>query len=71
MHIEIVKHPIKCPIKGFEVRVVDANGRLIRMFTYPTIDSARRAAKAWTAAYGNCPIRFVFPSMYPLTQASA
>ena len=53
MHIEIVKHPIK----GYEVRVVDANGRLIRMFTYPTIESARRAAKAWTAAYGNCPIR--------------
>ena len=57
MHIEIVKHPIKGPIKGYEVRVVDANGRLIRMFTYPTIESARRAAKAWTAAYGNCPIR--------------
>jgi hypothetical protein len=26
------------------------------MFTYPTIKSARRAAKAWTAGYGNCPI---------------
>ena len=71
MHIEIMKHPIKGPIKGYEVRVVDANGRLIRTFTCPTIESARRAAKAWTAAYGNCPIRFVFPSMYPLTQASA
>ena len=56
MHIEIVKHPIKGPIKGYEVRVVDANGRLIRTFTYPTIESARRAAKAWTVAYGNCPI---------------
>jgi hypothetical protein len=52
MHIEILKHPIK----GFQVRVVDAKGRLIRMFTYPTIESARRAAKAWTVAYGNCPI---------------
>jgi len=56
MHIEIVKNPIKCPIKGFDVRVFDAKGRLIRLFTYPTIESARRAAKAWTAAYGNCPI---------------
>ena len=56
MHIEIVKHPIKCPIKGFDVRVFDDNGRLIRLFTYPTIESARRAAKAWTVAYGNCRI---------------
>jgi hypothetical protein len=54
MHIEIVKHPMKCPIKGFDVRVFDANGRLIRLFTYPTIESARRAAKAWTVAYNNC-----------------
>jgi hypothetical protein len=51
MHIEILKHPIK----GFQVRVVDAKGRLARMFTYPTIKSARRAATAWTVAYGNCP----------------
>jgi hypothetical protein len=56
MHIEIVKHPIKCPIEGFDVRVFDDNGRLIRMFIYATIESARRAAKAWTVAYGNCPI---------------
>ena len=54
--MEILKHPIKGPIKGYEVRVVDANGRLIRTFTYPTIESARRAAKAWTVAYSNCPI---------------
>jgi hypothetical protein len=57
MHIEILKHPIKGPIKGYEVRVVDDNGRLVRTFTYATIESARRAAKAWTVAYGNCPIR--------------
>jgi hypothetical protein len=44
------------PIKGFQVRVVDAKGLLVRMFTHPTIKSARRAAKAWTVAYGNCPI---------------
>ena len=49
MHIEIVKHPIKGQIKGFEVRMVDDNGRLI-----PAIKSARRAAKAWTVAYNNC-----------------
>ena len=52
MHIEILKHPIK----GFQVRVVDTKRRLVRMFTYPRIESARRAAKAWTVAYGNCRI---------------
>jgi hypothetical protein len=50
MHIEILKHPKK----GFQVRVVDAEGQTIRMFTYPTIESARRAATAWTVAYGDC-----------------
>ena len=50
MHIEILKHPIK----GFQVRVVDAEGKTLRMFTYPTIESARRAAAAWTVAYNNC-----------------
>ena len=56
MRIEILKHPIEGPIKGYEVRVVDANGRVIRRFTYPTIESDQRAAKAWTDAYGNRPI---------------
>jgi hypothetical protein len=56
MHIEIVKHPIK-DCKSIQIRVVDAEGRTLRVFTYPTIDSARRAARAWTVAYGNCPIR--------------
>jgi hypothetical protein len=42
-------------IKGFQVRVVDADGRIVRTFTYPTIEAARRAARAWTVAYGNCP----------------
>jgi len=50
MHIEILKHPTK----GFQVRVVDAGGGTVRMFTYPTIESARRAAAAWTVAYNNC-----------------
>jgi hypothetical protein len=40
----------------FQVRVVDADGRIVRTFTHPTIESARRAARAWTVAYGNCPI---------------
>jgi hypothetical protein len=52
MHIEIVKDAVK----GFQVRVVNADGHTGRTFTYPTIDSARRAARAWTVAYGNCPI---------------
>jgi hypothetical protein len=52
MRIQIVRDKIK----GFQVRVVDAEGRTLRMFTYPTIESARRAAGAWTVAYGNCPI---------------
>jgi len=51
MHIAILKHPIK----GFQVCVVDAKGWLIHMFTLPSTESARRAAKAWSVAYGNCP----------------
>lgn len=31
----------------YEVRVVDAEGRALRSFTYRTIESARRAAAAW------------------------
>ena len=54
MRIEILKHAKGA--KGFQVRVVDANGRTVRMFSYPTIESARMAARAWTVAYGNCPI---------------
>jgi hypothetical protein len=52
MHIEILKDAVK----GFQVRVVDADGRIVRTFTYPTVEGARRAARAWTVAYGNCPI---------------
>ena len=52
MHIEILKHPIK----GFQVRVVDAEGKTLRKFTYPTIESARRAATAWTVGYGDCQV---------------
>jgi hypothetical protein len=52
MHIEILAHKPT----GYEVRVVDADGRTVRMFTYSTLESARKAARAWTAAYGNCPV---------------
>jgi hypothetical protein len=52
MHIEILKHPIN----GTQVRVVDAGGRTLRMFTYPTIECARRTAAAWAVAYNNCRI---------------
>jgi hypothetical protein len=55
MHIEILKAS-KDAVKGFQMRVVDVNGRIVRIFTYPTIESARTAARAWTVAYGNCPI---------------
>jgi hypothetical protein len=51
MHIEILKHPSK----GFEVRVVDAAGDDSNVHL-STIESARKAARDWTAAYGNCPM---------------
>ena len=40
----------------FKVCVVDAEGQTLRMFKYRTIESARRAAQAWTVAYGDCRI---------------
>jgi hypothetical protein len=40
----------------FEVCVIDGNGCVLHRYTYRTIESARRAAAAWTAAYDNCPI---------------
>ena len=52
MRIEILARSVK----EYVVRVVDADGRIVRAFNYPTIQSARKAARAWTAAYGNCPI---------------
>jgi hypothetical protein len=52
MHIEILKDVVE----GFRVRVVDRDGLTLRTFMYPTIESARKAARAWTVAYGNCPI---------------
>jgi hypothetical protein len=52
MHIKILKGELK----GFRVRVVDADGLTLRIFRYPTIESARSAARAWTVAYGNWPI---------------
>jgi hypothetical protein len=52
MRIEILERTTK----SYAVRVIDPAGRTLRTFTYPTIDSARKAARAWTSAYGNCPI---------------
>jgi hypothetical protein len=52
MHIEILKHASR----GFQIRVVDAEGRTVAMLAYPTIDMARGAARSWTVAYGDCPV---------------
>jgi hypothetical protein len=40
MYVEIARSTVT----GFQVRVMDPAGRMTRMFTYPTIDHARRAA---------------------------
>jgi hypothetical protein len=52
MHIEIAEHRPT----GYEVRVVDSDGITVRMFIYSTIEAARRAARAWRVAHGDCPI---------------
>jgi hypothetical protein len=52
MHIEILAHKST----GYEVRVVGPDGHTIRTFAYRTIEAARRAARAWTGAYGDCPV---------------
>ena len=52
MRIEILDRTTK----SYEVRVIDHAGRTLRSFTYPTIEGARKAARAWTAAHDNCPI---------------
>jgi hypothetical protein len=41
----------KRAIKGFQVRIVDSEGHARLMLTYPNIQSARGAARAWTVAY--------------------
>jgi hypothetical protein len=40
----------------FEVRVLNDQGVTTRKFTYGNLQQARRAADAWSAAYGNCQI---------------
>jgi hypothetical protein len=40
----------------FEVRVIDDQGLTTRKFTYGDLHQARRAAAAWSTAYGNCPV---------------
>ena len=41
---------------GFEVRIIDDRGVTTRKFTYNDVKRARRAADAWSAAYGDCPV---------------
>jgi hypothetical protein len=53
MHIEISN----TEDGDFEVRVVESDGHVLHRYTYRTIESARRAAAAWTAAYDNCWIK--------------
>lgn len=40
----------------FEVRVINDQGLTMRKFTYTDVQQARRAADAWSAAYGNCQV---------------
>jgi hypothetical protein len=40
MRIEILERSTK----SYEVRIIDAGGRMLRSFIYPTIESARIAA---------------------------
>jgi hypothetical protein len=40
----------------FEVRVINDRGLMTRKFTYGNLQQARRAAAAWSAAYGDCPV---------------
>jgi hypothetical protein len=44
-------------IDGFQVRVVNDDGKALRRFTYRTVEDARKAASAWTVAYDNCEVR--------------
>jgi hypothetical protein len=52
VYIEILKHAAK----GFQVRVIGAEGRTLAMLAYPTIEIARGAARALTVAHGDCPV---------------
>jgi len=51
MKIVIVRTP-----DHHEVRVIDNKGQITRRFAYRNLQAARRAATAWSAAYGNCEI---------------
>jgi hypothetical protein len=41
---------------SWEVRVIDDKGLTTRRFAYRNLLAARRAAAAWSVAYGNCKI---------------
>ena len=49
--IEIVKSN-----EGFHVCIIEGKSLVVRRFTYRTIEAARTAAQAWSAAHGNCPV---------------
>jgi hypothetical protein len=40
----------------YRVLVMDAEGRVLRKFTYSSRQRARTAARAWAPAHENCPI---------------
>ena len=51
MKIVIIRTP-----DNYEVRVINEHGLTTRVFTYRDLQAARRAAAAWSTAYGNCEI---------------
>jgi hypothetical protein len=55
MHI-IISKVVSATVAEFVICVIDDNGHVLHRYTYRTVESARRAAAAWTAAYDNCPI---------------
>ena len=54
--VRLVKIVIVGVDRMFEVRVINARGLTTRKFTYGDLQQARRAAAAWSAAYGDCPV---------------
>jgi hypothetical protein len=52
----IISKVVSATVAEFVVCVIDDNGHVLHRYTYHTVESARRAAAAWTAAYDNCPI---------------
>lgn len=40
----------------YEVRVINDRGLTTRKFSYGDLQQARRAAAAWSTAFGDCPV---------------